>query len=82
MRHIPTEQGRVIWQATGFDASARAVKPPTISEPRRVDWLVGEIVTNLYAGLCRFRRGERLAAMRERIVELSETPPPPPHGQS
>jgi hypothetical protein len=43
-----------------------------------VEWLIGEALTNLYVGLCRFHRGEKLSAMRfiqhyavDRIVELS-----------
>ncbi|MDQ4076259.1 MAG: hypothetical protein M3220_08430 [Chloroflexota bacterium] len=53
------------------------VNPP--APPRTLDWLIGEILTNLYVGLGRFRRGEKLSACRfiqgyaiDRIVELSQ----------
>ena len=44
-----------------------------------MEWLIGEALTNLYVGLSRDRRGEKLSAMRfiqgyavDRILELSE----------
>lgn len=47
------------------------------SSHRNVEWLLGEALTNLYVGLGRFRRGEKLAAARliqyfavDRISEL------------
>ena len=43
------------------------------------EWSLGEALTNLYVGLSRLRRGEKLSAMRliqyhavDRILELSE----------
>jgi hypothetical protein len=86
LAHIPAPDGRVVWQARGFDASALHTRPPTTPEPRTVEWLVGEMVTNLYVGLCRLRRGEKLSATRliqghaiDRLIELSplvDTPTP------
>ena len=44
-----------------------------------MEWSLGEALTNLYAGLCRYRRGEKLAAMHliqlhavDRLLELAE----------
>jgi hypothetical protein len=44
-----------------------------------VEWSVGEALTNLYVGLGRFRRGEKLSAMHfiqhyavDRILELAK----------
>ena len=62
---IPFAPGRAIWQAEGFDAAVLAPRRPLPSvEGSSPDWLLGEILSGLYVGLCRFRRGERLAAMR------------------
>jgi hypothetical protein len=53
----------------------RGTSPPKRSH----EWLIGEALTNLYVGLSREARGEKLSAMRfiqgyavDRIVELSE----------
>lgn len=81
---IPFAPGRIVWQADGFDAA--------LTEPRRVggfqpadpDWLAGEILSNLYIGLARWRRGERLAGMRsiqvhalDNLLRLAEQTLPP-----
>jgi hypothetical protein len=76
---IPMRGGRIIWQASGFDGDAarRSPAPPT-PEPSSIEWLAGEILTNLYVGLTRYHRGERLSAMRliqthavDQLIELS-----------
>ena len=70
--------GRMVWRRADMPASMAA---PTNWPPRRsppsVDHLLGEALTNLYVGLGRFRRGEKLSAFRfiqgyavDRIVEL------------
>lgn len=74
-------QGRVIWKAPGVSddigipqlSTKQKQQPPT-------EWLIGEALTNLYVGLSRDQRGEKLSAMRfiqgyaiDRILELSET---------
>ena len=72
--------GRIIWKSKGI--------PDNIGIPKRsierkqkpsTEWLIGEAVTNLYIGLSRDRRGEKLSAMRfiqnyavDRILELSK----------
>ena len=79
LAEIPFAPGRVVWQRRDVD--------PEIAQPRQVltapqlrdpDWLLGEALTNLYVGLQRETRGERLSAMRfiqgyalDRIVELA-----------
>lgn len=71
--------GRVVWRR---DDMPEAVASPASWPPRRsppsVDYLLGEALTNLYVGLGRFRRGEKLSAFRfiqgyavDRIVELA-----------
>ncbi len=61
---IPFAPGRIVWRDKGFDES--------VCEPRRgpsagaadAGWLLGEALSDLYVGACRWRRGELLAAMR------------------
>lgn len=77
---IPFAPGRIIWQRSDVDASIsvpkRAIRP---SEKRAAEWLLGEALTNLYVGLSRYRRGEKLSAARfvqqfavDRLIELHE----------
>jgi len=62
---IPYAPGRVVWRADGFDSVRLEPRRPLPHvEASSAEWLLGEVLSNLYAGLCRFRRGERLAAMR------------------
>ncbi|MCA9873451.1 MAG: hypothetical protein KC441_07345 [Anaerolineales bacterium] len=72
---------RVTWQAAEFDeVLLEAGKRPSSlhSVPATTEWLLGEILTNLYVGLGRFHRGEKLSAMRfiqgyavDRLLELA-----------
>jgi hypothetical protein len=81
---IPADAGRVVWHADGVDPASVNVRPPPRPAPRAADWLLGEILTNLYVGLTRLRRGERLSAYRFiqgyavdsflELCELMETP--------
>ena len=58
-------EGRIVWKADGFDEQWRIPKKrPAPWKPESREWLIGEIVTNLYVGLCRLRRGEQLSAWR------------------
>lgn len=75
--NIPFTAARVVWQAADFDAST--LQPKTKTAPRRDEaWHLGEAMTNLYVGLCRFQRGEKLAAARfiqgyavDRVLDLA-----------
>ena len=77
---IPFAEGRIVWKATGVDGAIHLPKTDKdrLSAPAETEWLVGEAITNLYVGLCRFHRGEKLSAARfvqgyavDRILELS-----------
>jgi hypothetical protein len=71
-------EGRFVWRAEDCDASLRIpAREPGDRRERSVEWNVGELVTNLYVGLCRYRRGEKLSAFRfvqgyavDRVLEL------------
>lgn len=62
---IPYAPGRVVWRR---DDTPPSIADPTVPLPAAgtasLSWLVGEATTNLFVGLHRYRRGERLSAMR------------------
>jgi len=63
---IPFARGRLIWHSEGFDP---AMCEPVSTQGRYQrspdrDWHINEVLTNLYIGVCRFLRGEKLAAMK------------------
>lgn len=70
---------RIVWMVEDFDASLATPRRPVPDRGRPpASHLVGEAVTNLYVGLLREQRGERLAAFRmiqghalDRIIELA-----------
>ena len=78
---IPYADARVIWAADpAFAASLPASNKLPRKRQQEIEWLVGEALTNLYIGLSRYRRGEKLNAARfiqgyalDRLLDLSET---------
>lgn len=77
---IPFAPGRMVWKRPQVpETLAVPVHLPHPPEGRTEAWLLGEALTNLYVGLGRFRRGEKLAAARlvqtfavDRVIELHE----------
>ncbi len=75
---IPFAPGRIIWKRPHVDDSiALPVHRPASPGDRSVEWLLGEALTNLYVGLCRYHRGEKFSAAKfvqqfavDRVVEL------------
>ena len=74
---IPFSQGRIIWKE---DINENICKPiiKTEKTAQSKEWIIGEILTNLYIGLGRYRRGEKLSATRfiqsyavDRVLELA-----------
>ena len=72
-------EGSIIWKENGFDDGLCPRKKSGTPQKKSVEWMVGEALTNLYVGLGRYHRGEKLSAARfiqgyavDRIVELSE----------
>lgn len=61
---IPFSPGRFIFKKKGVDLDSAPIKP--IPQPIQADlaYALNEILTNLYVGLCRYRRGEVLSAYR------------------
>lgn len=79
LSQIPFAAGRIVWSRSEFDGRlaipARGAGPAPASS---TEWLVGEAITNLYVGLGRYHRGEKLSAARfiqqyavERILDLA-----------
>lgn len=76
---IPFAPGAVVWAEDGFDTSC-LVPSNHAGEYQRsddVDWIIGEALTNLYVGLCRFQRGEKLSGFKfvqsfalDRLIDL------------
>ena len=79
LSHIPFARGRIVWKQLGVDeAICIPSNPGPAPQTQTVEWLVGEALTNLYVGLCRFHRGEKLSAQRlvqhyavDRLLELA-----------
>lgn len=75
---IPFASGRIVWKDAGFHDTICQPQPrPSTEHP--VEWLLGEALTNLYIGLGRLRRGEKLSATRfiqgfavDRVVDLAQ----------
>lgn len=79
LESIPFAEGRIVWKATHISDEIRIPKNQEGRQtPQSEEWLLGEALTNIYVGLCRFWRGEKLSAARfvqgyalDRIVDLS-----------
>ncbi len=82
------EPGRLIWKRDDVPAGIAVPSvPPPAPPSRTLDWLLAQALCNLYVGLSRFRRGEKLAAAREiqlyaleRLLELAALQEPEPSG--
>lgn len=80
LAHIPFAPGRIVWKRGDLPESvSQPVLPVAAPSRRNPEWLLGEAVTNLYVGLLRDRRGEKLSATRfiqgyavDRALELME----------
>jgi lincosamide nucleotidyltransferase B/F len=80
LKNIPFAPGRIIWKRPGVpETLAEPVTFPSSQQKRDKDWLLGEALTNIYVGLNREKRGEKLSATRfiqgyavDRVLELAE----------
>lgn len=79
LQSIPFSPGRIVWQQPWFDGQCCQPQNATASPPSTdIPWLVGEAITNLYVGLCRYHRGEKLSALTfiqqyafQRVLDLN-----------
>jgi lincosamide nucleotidyltransferase len=78
---IPAEKGLFLWKAEGFQVPDKAGSIISDEKPapqeKDTQWVIGEALTNLYVGLERYHRGEKLSAYRfvqayafDRIMDL------------
>ncbi len=79
LEHIPFSEGRAIWSEPEFNLTALQPKTKKGMYQRSsdIEWILGEALTNLYVGMCRHNRGEKLSGMRfvqshalDRILDL------------
>jgi lincosamide nucleotidyltransferase B/F len=67
LSHIPFARGRLIWQDDSFDEKL-CTPPPKQQRAHLIEgtneWHLGEALTNLYVGLGRVQRGEKLTGTR------------------
>ena len=61
---IPFSAGRIVWKADDFDESICTPSELPIVSQKPVEFRLGEALTNLYVGMGRYRRGEKLSAAR------------------
>lgn len=82
MAQVHFAEGQLVWYAPDFDLSLAAPNLPARGSrlEDNTTWKVGEILTNLYVGLLRYHRGEKLSAARfvqgyavDRLLELAPT---------
>lgn len=76
--------GRIIWSAASFPESLAAPLKPLPTLITDVEFILGELLTNLYVGLGRYIRGERVSASYfiqhyavNRLIELIRATEPP-----
>jgi lincosamide nucleotidyltransferase B/F len=80
LEQISFAEGRIVWKQPYIDDAIRVpVKKSSEHEARNPEWLIGEALTNLYVGLGRFWRGEKLTAQRfiqgyavDRLLSLAD----------
>ncbi|MEQ8822005.1 MAG: hypothetical protein RLY93_17355 [Sumerlaeia bacterium] len=77
---IPYSPGHIVWKREEVPDSVATPAVPMPAPPAKpdVDWALGEALTNLYVGLGRYRRGEKLSAFKfvqsyalDRVVDLA-----------
>ncbi|MBI3244310.1 MAG: hypothetical protein HYZ49_18685 [Chloroflexi bacterium] len=80
LQAIPFAGGRIVWkQPQAAETLGQPIRGLPSQPKRSQEWLLGEALTNLYVGMAREKRGERLSAMRfiqgyavERLLELAD----------
>jgi len=79
LSEIPFANGRIVWKEAGFDETMCMPHPVQRAE-HSTEWSLGEALTNLYIGLGRLKRGEKLSATRfiqghavDRVIDLTKS---------
>ena len=86
LAHIAYAPGQFIWRDNSLEPAL--AKPKLVMPQPSVDrdFLLGELMTNLYVGLCRYHRGEKTSAFRfiqvhavDRLIALLDLTQSPQH---
>lgn len=80
LSRIPYAPGRIVWKRHDVDDGiAVPARRDAVTRSGDADWLLNEALSNLYVGLSRYRRGERLSGARlvqghavDRVLDLVE----------
>lgn len=65
MKTAAFSAGRIVWKEDGFDESICLPNiPASPFTPDDLSWAIGEALTCIYVGLCRYARGEKLSGTR------------------
>jgi hypothetical protein len=80
LEKIPFAPGRIVWKRAEVpETFGQPTTLPASKQKRDKEWLLGEALTNIYVGLNREKRGEKLSATRfiqgyavDRMLELVE----------
>lgn len=64
LARIPFASGRIVWREADFDPAFAVPAPAPTYSHHTTAWRLGEALTNLYVGLGRYHRGEKLSAAR------------------
>jgi hypothetical protein len=77
LRAIPFSKGRIIWKRDDFDGHICEPEAKDLPKEKNIDFLLGEALTNIYVGLGRYHRGEKLSGYKfiseyafSRILEI------------
>ncbi|MFT4143619.1 MAG: hypothetical protein QM644_04110 [Mobilitalea sp.] len=90
LKNMDLSNGSIVWKDDCFDESQVhfncSIQPVKGAEQ---DWMLGELLTNLYVGLCRFRRGEKLSAYKfvqnyavDQLLQILRTQNPQSYNQA
>lgn len=79
LQSIPFAAGRIVWQRADAPQGLHHPAKESVRAARDQEFLIGEALTNLYVGMGRDQRGEKLSATRfiqgyavDRLLELAE----------
>lgn len=65
MKSAAFSAGRIVWKENDFDESLCVPQVPSAPfAPDDLSWAIGEALTCIYVGLCRYARGEKLSGTR------------------
>lgn len=63
LKHIPCYGGRIIWHKPDYHPQIPTIDQQLpIKRPDSLDFPLNEAITNIYVGLCRYARGEKMSA--------------------